>query len=108
MIRRRDNHEFIAMDEHNRQPVVCDGKRNYAEVDRIVDDGLKNLAIIGTFDVHRDIGILLLEVGEDSGRILLEVALFRSSIDFAGWNALLLGEVHQMGLPASRFSSTYS
>ena len=79
------------MDEDDGQARVGYGKGNHAEVDRVVDDGFENLAVVGALDVYRDIGILLFEVGKNIGQDVQAGALVRTHNDFAAGHALHLG-----------------
>ena len=98
MVRRRNQDQLIAMDEHYGQTVVVDGKGNDAEIDRVVDDGLENLGVIGALDVHRHVGILLLEIRKDVGQDVQASAFVGADDDLAARDALHFGDGHHHGL----------
>ncbi len=88
MPRWRDDHQFVAMNQHHGKPIVTDWKRHYAEVDRVLDHRLQNLGIVRALNVDRDIGILPFELGKNFRQDMKASALVRSHDDFTARNPL--------------------
>ncbi len=97
MLRRSDDDQLVAMDEDDGEAGVGDGKGDDAEVDGVVDDGFENLAVVGALDVHRDVGILLFEVGKNVGQDVEAGAFVGADDDFAARDALHFGDGDQHG-----------
>ncbi len=95
MLGRRDDHQFVAVNQNHRQPGVGDRHRHETKVHRIVDHRFQDLAVIGARDVHRHVRILLLELGKDFGKDVQAGAFIGADDDLAPGHALGLGDRDQ-------------
>ncbi len=92
MLRRGNDHQLVAMNQHNRQSRVRDWQGHNSEVNRIVDHRFQNLGVIGPLDIHGHIRILPLEFRKNFGKDVKASALIRSYDNLATWHALGFGD----------------
>src|SRR5207253_6563203 len=92
MMWRRDDDEFIAVKQHHGQPSVGDRHGDDAEIHRVVDHRFENFAVIGALDIHGNIGVLLLELGENLGKDMQTCPFVGADDDLAAWHALGLAD----------------
>ena len=83
------------------------GRENYAEVHGVVDHRFQNLAVVGSFDVDGDVGILPFELGEDLGKNMEASVFVGAHNNLAASDALRLTDRSQAALRASSVSSAY-
>src|ERR1035438_6959255 len=100
MLWRGNQNQLVPMDEYHRQARVRHGKGNDSKVNRVVDDRFEDLSVVRALDVHRNIRILFLEVGEHIGQDVQAGALVRAYYDFAPGHTLHLGDRHEHRLPS--------
>src|SRR5881396_629881 len=92
MLRRGNDYQLVAMNQHNRQSRVRDWQGHNSEVNRIVDHRFQNLGVIGPLDIHGHIRILPLEFRKNFGKDVKASALIRSYDNLATWHALGFGD----------------
>src|ERR1700691_431187 len=98
MVRRGGDQQLSLMDEDYGEAVVFYGEGNHAEIDGIVSDRLQNFGVVGALDVHRDIRVLLFEVGKDFGKDVEAGAFVGAYSDGASGDVLHFGERGEHGL----------
>src|SRR5579871_6261932 len=98
VVRRRNQNQFIAMDENHGQAGVGYRQREDAEVHRVVDDRFQNFGVVGALDVHRDVGVLLLEVSENVGEDVQAGSFVRANNNLSARHPLHLGNRDHHGL----------
>src|SRR5439155_19955685 len=92
MLRRGNDHQLVAMNQHNRQPRVRDWQGYNSEVNRIVDHRFQNLGVIGPLDIDGHIRILPLQFRKNFGKDVEASALIPSYDDLAARYTLLFGD----------------
>src|SRR2546427_7034010 len=92
MLRRGNDYQLVAMNQHNRQSRVRDWQGYNSEVNRIVDHRFQNLGVIGPLDIHGNIRILTFEFRKNFGKDVQARALIRSYDNLAARHALGLGD----------------
>ena len=86
------------MNQDDGQARVGDGHGHEAEVDRVVDDRVENLAVVGAGDVDGHVRVLLLELGEDLGEDVQAGAFIGAHDDLSPGYAFGFGNRGQDGL----------
>jgi hypothetical protein len=92
---RRDDHQFVAVNQNNRQTGIGDRHGHETEVHRIVDDRFQNLAVIGARDVDGHVRVLLLELSKVFGRDVQACAFISAHDDLSPGHALSFCDCHQ-------------
>src|SRR5882724_11678465 len=91
MLRRDDDHKFVTVDQNHRQARIADRHGNYSEIDGVIDHRIQNFGIVGALYIDGDIGILLLELGEDLGKNVQTRSFVGADDDFPSRYALSFG-----------------
>ena len=86
------------MDQDDGQSWIGDRHGHEAEVDRVIDDRVENLAVVGAGDVDRNVRVLLLELGEDLREDVQAGAFIGAYDDLAAGHAFGFGDRGQDGL----------
>ena len=92
MLRWCDDHQLIAMNQHDGKAIVGHGKRNDAKIDRVIDYRFQNLGVVGARDADVHVRILSLKFREYLWQNVQASAFIGSDDDLAFGYAFVFGD----------------